>query len=315
MALMIMSCEKDEYSIPEAPSGLQNDCIKRSLGPNLVGLDMEFAYAMAIKPEEGKLTSANVEASIAGAEGTYLGNESFHTNGSGDDIGVVVGDSSMTNGNTTTVDFNRDTSAATLRYYYVIPEEARGKSVTFTFSATSSNNQKISYEMGPYKIADMDFELDLIAQDSGAAYISIADMKVYDAESALANPEKIDLVYLYRSMDDVSFGHALVSPSADLKYLPGIDLPEGVNNATKVVKAWNIRDQHLARLQYGEYVDDQDLVELNFEGAPDYAVNMREESGLWVQTEDKNYKAFIFINSADADNQEITLSIKKIKIN
>ncbi len=315
MAFMIMSCEEEEYAIPQVPSGLQNDCIKHSLGPNVVGLNMEFAYAMAIKPEEGKLTSATVEASIEGADGTFLSNKSYHTDGSGQDIGIEVGDSSRTNGNTTVVNFNRDTSAATLRYYYTIPEEARGKSVTFTFSATSSNNETISQVMGPYDIAEMDFELDLIAQDSGTAYISISDMQVYTFEEAQANPDKIDLIYLYRSLDDISFGHALVSPSADSKYLPDVLVPAGVNNHTRMVKAWNIRDRHLARLQYGEYVDDRDLLEIDFEEAPDYAINMREEAGLWVETADNSYKAFIFINSTDSGSKEMTLSIKRIKVN
>src|SRR5690606_34727690 len=241
--------------------------------------------------------------------------ESLHTDGSGNDVGVKIGENSTTNGNKTVVNFTRDTSAATLRYYYVIPEEARGKMVTFKFSATASNNEKITYEMGPYQIADMDFKLDMVAQDSGASYISIADMKVYDEAEALANPDKIDLVYLYRTMDDVTFGHALVSPSAESIYLPEVELPQGVNNSTKVVKAWNIRDQQLARLQYGEYVDDRDLVELNFEGAPDYAINIREESGLWVQTEDKKYRAFVFVNSVDNKKREITISIKRIQVN
>ena len=65
--LFLTSCEDEEYAIPVLPSGLQNDCIKRSLGPNVVGLDIEFAYAMAIKPTEGHIVSASVEASIPGA--------------------------------------------------------------------------------------------------------------------------------------------------------------------------------------------------------------------------------------------------------
>jgi hypothetical protein len=54
------------------------------------------------------------------------------------DVGVVVGSPSVNSQNKTTVTFTTDTVAATLRYFYVIPEEARGKTVTFTFSAKSS---------------------------------------------------------------------------------------------------------------------------------------------------------------------------------
>src|SRR6478609_5678758 len=118
-------CKKNEYAIPTPKSNLQNDLIKRSLGPNIVGLRIEFAYAMAILPTQGKLVSASVEASIAGAAGTYLENNSYYTNGSGVDVPVPIAQPSVTNGTTTTITFNKDTSAATLRYYYVIPEEAR----------------------------------------------------------------------------------------------------------------------------------------------------------------------------------------------
>lgn len=312
---LLLSCEEDEYSIPVLPSGLQNDCIKRSIGPNVTGLDIEFAYAMAIKPEEGRITSASVEASIPGAMGTYLENKSYHTDGSGMDVGIEIGDSSSTSGNTTTVTFTKDTSAATLRYFYIIPEEARGQNVSFAFTATASNNEKISYEMGPYEISNIDYKLDLVVRDSAACYISIQDMQVYDLESALQNPEKIDLIYLFRPVDTISFNHAIVSPTSEEQYLSGVMVPTGAANQSKIIKAWNIRDQHLARLQYGEYIDDLDLMELNFEGSPDFAINVREEGGLWVETHDGQYRAFVFINSADNSAEEIVLSIKRLKVN
>jgi hypothetical protein len=73
--------KKKEYALPVAENVLQNDVIKRSLGPNIVTQGIEFAYAMAIPPSKGKLLSAEVEASIPGATGTYLENNSYFTNG------------------------------------------------------------------------------------------------------------------------------------------------------------------------------------------------------------------------------------------
>jgi hypothetical protein len=96
---------------------------------------------MALGFDAGKLTSAQVEATIPGAAGTYLEHRSYYTNSSGDDIGIVVGNPSVTNGGRTEVTFTKDTCAAALRYYYIIPEEARGKSVTFTFSAKASTGE------------------------------------------------------------------------------------------------------------------------------------------------------------------------------
>ena len=309
--LVLAGCQKKEYALPTPKTVLQNDCIKRTLGPNIVGQQIEFAYAMAILPEKGKLVSAQVEASIAGAQGTYMENKSYFTQSNGVDSGVEVGSPSVTHGPTTVVTFNGDTSAATLRYYYVIPEEARGKTVSFTFSAQSSNGETVSYKMGPYTISKMDMVRNLTVKDAGACYISIADMKVYDATAAAANAGKVDLVYLYRSIPNIAFNHALVSPAADAQYLPGITLPNGVKNSTKVEKIFNLQDYNLAQLQYGIYIDDPDFQKLDLSNAPNYAINLKAEAGAWVETADGKYRAYIYFNSVNNSGKSAVISIKR----
>jgi hypothetical protein len=312
--LIVSACKEDEYALPTLKSGLQNDVIKRTLGPNVVGLDIEFAYAMAIPDKEGRLTSARVEASIAGAPGTWLENNGYHTDGGGNDIPTQLGEPASTSGNISEMTFTQDTVAATLRYYYIIPEEARGQSVSFTFSATATNGQTVSYQMGPYKIANMEMVRELTAVDAAACYISIADMTVYDAVGAAANPDKIDLVYLYRT-SPATFAHALVSPAADALYLPGVTLPSGVNKSTRISKAWNVKDFHLAETEVGVYIDDVDFEKLDISTAPNYAINMKSESGAWVETADGQYRAYIYVNSVSNGGKSMTLSIKRLKMN
>ncbi|CAL1518940.1 DUF4466 family protein [Chitinophaga sp. MM2321] len=310
--LLMAACTKNkDYAIPTPKNELQNDCIKRSLGPNVIGLNIEFAYAMAIPAAKGKLVSAQVEASIAGAAGTYLENNSYYTDGGGIDVGVPIGDPSTTKENLTTVAFTKDTNAATLRYYYKIPEEARGKSVTFTFSAKSSNGETITYAMGPYEVAKMDMQLDLNLTDGKAFYISIADMAVYNAQDAATHADQIDLVYLYRSIPNITFNHSLVSPAADPEYLPGVVLPPNVNRDTKISKVWNLRDFHLARLQYGIYIDDLDFEKLNISDAPDFAINLKSEAGAWVETADGKYRAYIYMNKVDNAKKSAVMSMKR----
>ncbi len=310
--LLTVGCEKEEYAIPTPKDVLQNDVIKRSLGPNIVGQQIEFAYAMAILPEKGNIVSAQVEASIAGSAGTFLEHRSFHTNGSGVDVPVEVGTPSVNHGAVTSVTFNKDTSAATLRYFYVIPNEARGQSVSFTFTSTSSNGETISKTMGPYTISRMDMIRLLPVSDGKAAYISIADLAIYDSAGAAANADKIDLVYLYRNAPSTSaFNHALVSPGADPQYLPGVALPAGVNKTAKLRKVFNLQDYDLARLQFGIYIDDVDFQELNLSEAPNYAINLRAEAGVWVETADGKYKAYVFINSVNNGAKSAVISIKR----
>lgn len=310
LPVVFSACEDEEYAIPTAKTELQNDVIKRSLGPNLVGLDIEFVYAMALGKGRGKLVSAEVEASIAGAEQTYLENKSYYTNGSGVDVGVQVGSPSSNSGGKTTVTFTTDTVAAALRYFYRIPESARGKEVSFTFSATASTGEKVTYTMGPYKVAKMDMKLDIPVTDAAKCFISLEDMTVYNATEAAANPAKIDVVYLYRALTTVTFGHSLVAPSSTA-YLPGVTLPAGVNRTAKISKVWGLRDQQLARLQYGVFIDDLDFQELDIAAAPDYGVNMKAESGAWVETADGKYRAYIYVNSVNNTTKSAVISIKR----
>lgn len=311
LVVFFTACQDEEYALPTLEGGLHNDCIKRTLGSNVVGQNIEFAYAMALPQSEGKIISAQVEASIAGAPATYLENRSFSTNGSGVDVPVTVGSPSVNSGTKTEVVFTKDTCAATLRYFYIIPEEARGKTVKFTFSAKASNGQTVSYEMGPYTIAKMDMKLDLVVSDNNNSYISIADMAVYNAATAATNAANIDLVYLYRVITGITFTHALVAPAASPDYLPGITLPSGVNKSAKIWKVWALRDQHLARMQYGVFIDDPDFQQLDFTGAPDYAINLKAEAGTWVETADGKYRAYIYINKIDNTKKEMTISIKR----
>jgi hypothetical protein len=309
--LLLSACKDDPYALPTAKNELQNDCIKRTLGPNLVGQNIEFAYAMALPPEKGKLVSAQVEASIAGAPQTWLQNNSFYTNGSGVDVPVEVGEPSVNEGAVTKVTFNKDTSAATLRYYYYIPEEARGKTVKFTFSAKSSDGETVTYSMGPYTIAKMDMKLDIPVTDGDNCFISIADMAAYNNADATANPAKVDLVYLYRSIPNITFKHSLVAPAADKQYLPDVTLPAGAANNTKISKVWNLQDYNLARLQYGIYIDDLDFEKLDISNAPNFAINLKAEAGAWVETADGKYRAYIYINKANDGSKSAVISMKR----
>lgn len=312
--LFLGACKEEEFQIPTASDQLQNDLIKRSLGPNIVGGTIEFAYAAGIVPEKGKLSSMTVEASIAGATGTYMDNKFYNTNNTGVDVGTAVGDPSTTTGKTTQVVYTGNFSAATLRYYYKIPEEARGKSISFTFTAKASNGETISYQAGPYEIRSMDMQLDLIAKDGTDCFISIADMKVYNATFAAANPDKIDLIYLYRALTNVTYLHSLVAPTADPIYWPTFTMPTGLKNKSKIVKAFTVRDQQLARIQYGVFVDDVDLRSKDFADAPDFAINVKAEGGVWVQTADGKYNACIYINTVNNTAKEMRISVKRLAI-
>ena len=302
--LALGGCKKEEYAIPAAGTELSNDCIKRTLGPNIVGLPIEFTYAMALPRASGKLVTAQVEASIAGANGTFLENKSYYTNSGGQDVGIIVASPSVNDGKTTRVSYSLDTNAATLRYFYVVPEEARGASVSFTFSASSSDGKTVSYKMGPYNISKMNIVKNLAVSNNNNAYISIENMAVYNSTTAVPNASKIDLVYLYRATP-ASFAHALVSPAADPQYLPGVTLPTGVNRSAKISKVFNLQDRNLANLQFGIYIDDKDFQDIKLSDAPNFSVGLKAEAGVWVETMDGKYRAYIFVNSVNTNGSAV----------
>jgi hypothetical protein len=321
LLIFAMACQDDGYEVPKVKREFQNDCIMRSRGPNLVGNQIEFAYAMALPADMGIIKSARVEASVSGAAGTLLENRAFHTDGGGNDVPVEISTTTKTEGNLSTVQFERDTSAVTLRYYYQIPEEARGKEVRFTFSATDSNGKTVTMNMGPYTIAAMDIALDSVVTDNADMYLSISDMTIYTAAQAAANPEKIDLVYLYRTLVQppppaaaINFGHAIVAPAADALYLPGVTLPAGVNKNTKIIKTLNLRDQQLSRLQYGIFIDDVDFRNLDTSTASNFAINLKNETGVWVETTDGKYRAYIYINAVNNGAGSMRISMKRLNM-
>jgi uncharacterized protein DUF4466 len=313
-ALILTGCEKKEYALPTPAQGLQNDVIKRSLGPNVIGERIEFVYAMGILPDKGKLTSAQVEATIEGATGTFLEHRSFYTNGSGVDVPVIVGSPSVTTGTTTVVTFGKDTSAAALRYYYVVPAAARGQNVSFKFSATASNGETVTFNMGPYKIAKMDMVRNITVSNNNLAYISIENMAVYNSANAAANAAKIDLVYLYRNLTTSAFNHALVSPAAS-EYLPGVTLPAGVNKSAKIRKEFGLPDHQLApNLAGALYIDDPDFEKIDLSESPNFAINLKAEASVWVETADGKYRAYIYLNSVNNAAGTAVISIKRFAL-
>lgn len=311
--IIFTACSNKDYQLPVAKDNMQNDVIKRTLGPNIKGDSIYFAYAIALPASKGKIVSANVEATIPGDTKTYIDNKSYYTNPVGNsDVGITVASASVTNGNNTSIQLTKDTNAVTFRYYYFIPEAAKGKKVSFTFTAKADNGNTVSYTMGPYDISKMDMVKNLTVSNNNKMYVSLTDMAVYDAAEAAANAAKVDLVYLFRNQTPLLFNHAIVSPTAEAKYLPSVTLPAGVKNDTKLIKVFGLNDFNLSTISSTFYfaVDDIDFISKNYNTATNYAVDLKKESGLWLETSDKKYRAFLYVNAVNA-NGTASVGIKR----
>ena len=310
---IFLSCDNEQHLLKDPVTELSNDCIKRTLPtqPNIVGDVIEFAYAMAIPSNLGKLTSAQAEATIAGAEGTRFDPNSYYTNNAGKDIGVLVCSDSQTSGPKTSVQFSADTCAATLRYYYVIPEAARGKQVSFHFSVKSSNGQTAEYDMGPYNISKMDMALNQPLVKGETCFLSFHNegeaVHVYSAAEAAGAAANIDLIYTYSTKDDIA--HAFLTPAAPAELRDGMTIPSGVTNNSKLVRVYNLQDRQLSNLNNAKFIDDLDFQQMDFSGSMTYALRMGEQYGVWVETADGKYRAYVYVNSVAAN--KMTISVKR----
>ena len=312
---LFLSCEKEKSLLKDPVTQLSNDCIKRTLPtqPNIAGDVIEFAYAMALPSKLGKLTSAEAEATIAGAEGTRFDPNSYYTDNSGKDIPVPVCSESQTTGAKTSIQFTADTCAATLRYYYVIPTAARGKDVSFKFSVKSSNGQTAEYELGPYSISKMDMTLNQPLVHGQTCYLSFHNegeaVHVYSAEevSNASVAASIDLVYVYSTLADVN--HAFFTPAAPADLHPGVTIPSAITGNSKLVRVYNLQDRQLSNLNNAKFIDDLDFVQKDFTGYTNYALRMGEQYGVWVETADAKYRAYVYVNSVAANI--MTISVKR----
>ncbi len=304
----IISCSKESEKL------LKDDFLLKTVSPAVVGESLEFAYAMATA--DGSLKSATAEASIAGAPGTGFDTKSYHVDSRGNDIGVVVADTS-TQSNISAATYSADTSMATLRYKYIVPAEASGQSISITFQAESSGGEIVSTTTPLYKISEMDLKRNIIMTNDNACYFSIENMMAYTEAEVIAQglSDKIDLVYLYDalSIDGFAFGHALVSPGADEKYLNGRIIPDGFKkNKTKIEKQVFIKDMQLSGTLPATFVDDIDLKTLDLSYALDFALGISSKNSAFIETEDGRYRAYLYFN--EAKSRKLTFGIKRLEI-
>ncbi|WP_110312464.1 DUF4466 family protein [Dysgonomonas alginatilytica] len=333
------SCSDDE------DSSLKNDFIKKTVAPALVGEKIEFAYAAGTT--SGRLATVEANASIAGAQGTEFGVHSYYTTRValttggvnykvGDDVPLKTVKETSTKGALSSATMEEkvdeiyvnplvafgtnkvDLIAATLRYYYVVPEEARGKEVSFSFSAKSTSGDNVNVRTPSYKVSKMEMKRLISLTIGKACYFSIADMKAYTKEEVESGnlSSKIDFVYLYQAkMGDYNYGHVAVSPGTDPKYIatPAAIPSSWTKNKTRMEKRVDVRDAQLKGSIPNVYIDDIDFQTLNLDSAVDYVFGFQQDEGAFMKSADGQYAAYIYVNSVN-NNTGLVVSIKRYKL-
>jgi hypothetical protein len=331
----LSSCSKDSETL------MKNDFIKKTVSPAIVGETIEFAYAMGCM--DGVLNTASATASIAGAAGTGFGEYSYYTTRTAitvdgvnyaalTDVPLKTVRQTSTSGNMSTATMEStidevyvhpsvahgtnmvDMTAATIRYYYVVPEEARGKEVSFTFESKSSTGHTASSATPAYKVSKMDMKRLIDMSNNGARYFSIADMTAYtQTEVENGNLQgKIDFVYLYQnSFNGFTYGHSFLSPGTDPQYFAQSAVPASwTKNSTKMEKRVDVRDAQLKGGIPNVYIDDIDFQTLELDHALDFVLTFVADAGAFMKTADGKYLAYVYVNSVN-NAGSIRVSIKR----
>lgn len=295
-------------------SSLQDDFLLKTLGPAIAGETMEFAYAMGTL--EGTLVSATATANFEGGEGTGFDPHSYHTDSRGNDVGVLVA-TVNTEGSTSTADFDVDTVASTLRYTYVVPEEAKGQPFSITFEAESSTGETVTTKTPEYRVSEMDMVKEIVMTNDDVCYFSLETMQAYTEAEVVSEgmTENIDLIYIYDPVtpEGYIYGHSLVSPGSEEQYLNGRTVPSSfTKNRTKIEKLVFLRDMHFTGEVPAQFVDDIDLENLDLSQATDFVLGINSMNSVFVESEDGRYRAYIYFN--EARSRTLTFGIKRMEM-
>ena len=318
ITVLVQSCKKED----DEKGNLTNQFIKRTTAPLIVGEKIEFAYGMGSR--NGKLSGAQAIANIPGAIGT-IWEIVTHRTVNALDVTIVVGANSVTNAGTSSVSI-LDTNATTLRYFYIIPEEARGKDLSIKFSSSNKAGETATVNTPNYRISKMDMKrlIPLVGTASGARFFSIADMKAYtQAEVDAGNLSgKIDFAYAYATTitpttTAYTYGHSLVSPAETTYFPTGLGItPSWSKNSTSMERKLGntfYDGQLKGDLNNSIFVDDIDLNEQEFKGSAKFALTLVADASVFMKTQDGKYTAIIYVNSINNGTSSAVISLKRIQ--
>src|SRR5690625_7561171 len=109
MFMLLVSCDNQEDMSPD----FDNDFMKKTTGPLIVGEPVEFMYGMGTI--DNHLATAEAEGSIEGTTRTGFERHSWYTDQRGGDIAVLPVTNSKTSGKGSTA-INRDKEGVTPSY-------------------------------------------------------------------------------------------------------------------------------------------------------------------------------------------------------
>ncbi len=303
------SCSDDERP-------LRNDLLRKDVGPVLVGNTLEFAYAIG-STDGTPIKAVEVTASFPGAEGTGIAINSRYTNpDNGEEEEVRIATETSTEG-TVSKAYIVDTVAATIRYFYVVPEVARGSKIKFHFRSITGTSEA-TVQSPEYTVSNVEIFKNLSLSSGERSCFSLETMQSYSVaqveEMGIAG--KIDFIYTYKPTmgSGWSFAHGLVSPSNEKGYLYPVEIPSGAANRTLMEKRYWPDGQLKTSGVPTIYVDEIDLRQAALDGVTAHAYELGQDQGVLIKSHDGKYIAYLYINETSSNLKRMSFAIKRLTL-
>ena len=306
LTLGIVSCKEDNNS-------LKNDFIRKGTEPIIVGKPLNFSYAIG-STDGSPIKAVEIVASYPGMENTGIDFYSIYAKpNTTKEEKVRIVKERITEGCSSKA-YLIDTIAATIRYTYVVPEEARGKKIRFHFRSIT-NNYEAEIISPEYQVSNVDIFSNIEIKNK--QFFSIEDIKIYSFDE-INNQDignKIDFMYLYKEKmgSGWSFGHSIIAPSNDKEYADNEDIPDLAQNKTLIERRFWVDGQLKENSIQSVYVDELDLLNVSFDNSTSHAYGLNKDQGVVIKTSDNKYVAYLYINNIKKDGS-MTFSMKRLKL-
>lgn len=308
-AVLYSSCSDDD-------SSLRNDLLRKDVGPVLVGNTLEFAYAIG-STDGTPIKAVEVTASVPGAEGTGIAMNSRYTNpNNGEEEEVRIATETSTEGAQSKA-YLVDTIAATVRYFYVVPKEARGNKIKFHFRSITATGEATIHS-SEYVVSNVEIFKNLSLSASQKSCFSLETMESYSVSQVeeLGIADKIDFIYTYKPTlgSGWTFAHGLVAPSNEKGYLYPVEVPAGSTNKTLMEKRFWPDGQLKTSGVPTIYVDEIDLRQADLDGVTSHAYELGQDQGVLIMSHDQKYIAYLYVNETSSNLLRMNFAIKRLTL-
>lgn len=332
------SCDDMEYEPPVSVEQELIQYIKKDYdAPVIVNNRIDFAFAIASR-DGSSLDRFEITASYPGQPGTTVDPNVYWTLTDGVTHSREMLTGITTNGAVTSgavidgiewypgagATSGYSSQAVTMRYSYIVPEEARGGTLQFRITSTNRNGKTQQYSTLEYSVENMDMLEEVVLSDppdnSGKRYFSISEMKSYTLAEVEAQNKSAVIDFVYRfdaggiptpGGGSVVLNSCIAAPSnsvyLDDGYVPG----NWTRNAT-VIESRKWDDMQLKEAPPKNFVTDMDIQNITFGGNTFGEYDLRKDFGLVMKTADGRYHAFIYLK--EVGQGTVTIGVKRLEI-